>query len=238
MLKLNEQFDVLSNTLRVFPEEVMRLNYFINELNDPEEGIGNIEIACLNVFNNIYGLMCALKEEGATASIYEHDAITTALCIRHILQHQSGRLGNNLRDAFTKQIKGTAILVKYNVSNPDVADQPFFINLSWLQEGISNSNNAKRLEKINKFWNFPTIRKHVEASGIGNWRSTYVCSMSLIKEAVRTIFAEYSEYLTVTSYDSKIYFNYFKSVKPVLTADYGLVGMYHNQKVTPKVQIM
>ena len=46
----SEQFDVLSNALRVFPEEIFRLNYFIGKVNDPEEGISNIEIACVNVF--------------------------------------------------------------------------------------------------------------------------------------------------------------------------------------------
>ena len=56
----SEQFDVLSNALRVFPEEILRLNYFINKVNDPEEGISNIEIACVNVFNQLYGMMCAL----------------------------------------------------------------------------------------------------------------------------------------------------------------------------------
>lgn len=79
MSKLNDQFDVLSNTLRLLPEEIMRLGYFINEINEPEEGISNVEVACVNVFNNIYVMMCALKDEKVVSSIYEHDAITTIL---------------------------------------------------------------------------------------------------------------------------------------------------------------
>ena len=35
MTKLSEQFDVLSNTLRLLPEELMRLKYFIQEINEP-----------------------------------------------------------------------------------------------------------------------------------------------------------------------------------------------------------
>jgi hypothetical protein len=53
MSKLNDQFDVLSNTLRLLLEELMRLGYFINEVNDPEEGISNVEVACVNVLNNM-----------------------------------------------------------------------------------------------------------------------------------------------------------------------------------------
>src|SRR4051812_32678261 len=92
MSKLSEQFDVLSNTLRLLPEELLRLQYFVQEISKPEEGISNVEIACVNVFNNVYGIMCSIKDCGAVSSIYGHDAITTLLCIRHILQHQSGRL--------------------------------------------------------------------------------------------------------------------------------------------------
>ena len=80
--KSSEQFDVLSNTLRVLPEDIFRLSYSVNKVNDPEEGITNIEIACVNVFNQIYGMMCSLKDEGFTNTIYQHDAIATVLCIR------------------------------------------------------------------------------------------------------------------------------------------------------------
>ena len=112
--KSSEQFDVLSNALRVLPEEILRLRYFINEVNDPEEGIANIEISCVNVFNQIYGMMCSLKDEGYTNTIYKHDAIATVLCIRHTLQHQTGRLKNNIRDAFQKNIARKTILVRFS----------------------------------------------------------------------------------------------------------------------------
>ena len=150
MTKINEQFDVLSNTLRLLPEEISRLDYFIRKIDDPEEGISNVEVACVNVFNNIYGMMCILKDEGVTTSIYEHDAITTILCIRHVLQHQSGRLKNNLRDAWSKNISGSPVLIKYNVSDPGMPDPPLHINVAWFQEGIAgNTKISKKLNKIN-----------------------------------------------------------------------------------------
>jgi len=53
MSKLSEQFDVLSNTLRLLAEELLQLMYCIQEINEPEEGISNVEVACINVFNNV-----------------------------------------------------------------------------------------------------------------------------------------------------------------------------------------
>lgn len=223
MSKLSEQFDVLSNTLRLLPEEIMRLNYFVKEINEPEEGISNIEVACVNVFNNIYGMMCALKDEGAAASIYEHDAITTILCIRHILQHQAGRIKNNLRDAFVRNIKGAPVLVKYNVSDPNMPDPPLYINVAWFQEGIANSNNSKRLAKINEFWKFNQIKEQIESSSHGSWASTYVCAMALISETVRTMLVNYGSLISAAGYDSNVYLEHFKNINAVNAHDYGII---------------
>lgn len=223
MSKLNDQFDVLSNTLRIFPEEIVRLDYFINEINEPEEGISNVEVACVNIFNNIYGVMCALKDEEVVSSIYEHDAITTILCIRHILQHQSGRLKNNLRDAWSKNIQGAPVLIKYNVSDPGMSDPPIYISVDWFQEGISNSNNAKRLPAINKFWNLDAIKQQVDASSHGCWESTYVCVMTLITEAVRKIVTEYGSAIAASGYDSNVYLDHFKYVNAINTEDCGII---------------
>lgn len=223
MRKLSEQFDVLSNTLRVLPEEILRLNYFVKEINEPEEGISNVEVACVNVFNNIYGMMCALKDEGIVSSIYEHDAITTIVCIRHILQHQSGRLKNNLRDAWANNIQGAPVLVKYNVSDPGMADPPLYISVVWFQDAILSSNNAKRLPAINRFWKFEAIKKQVEASSYGSWASTYVCVMSLITEAVRKIVEEYGDAISASGYDSNIYLQHFKTINRINASDYGII---------------
>lgn len=223
MSKLNDQFDVLSNTLRLLPEEMMRLGYFINEINEPEEGISNVEIACVNVFNNIYGMMCALKEEGVVESIYEHDAITTILCIRHLLQHQSGRLKNNLRDAWSRNIQGVPVLIKYNVSDPAMADPPLYISVAWFQEGILKSNNAKRLAAINSFWNLKAIKQQVDASSYGSWASTYVCVTALITEAVRKIVNEYGNVISASGYDSNVYLEHFKTINTINAEDYGII---------------
>ena len=223
MSKLNEQFDVLSNTLRLLPEEIMRLGYFIKEIHEPEEGISNVEVACVNVFNNIYGMMCALKDEGVVQSIYEHEAITTILCIRHILQHQSGRLRNNLRDAWEKNIRGEPVLIKYNVSDPSMSDPPLYINVMWFQEGVAKSHHAKRLPVINNFWNLEAIKQQVDASPHGSWESTYVCAMALITEAVRRIATEYGGVMSGSGYDSDVYLEHFQTVNPINTEDYGII---------------
>lgn len=225
MNTLDQQFDVLSNSLRVLPEEILRLNYFIQEINEPEEGISNIELACVNVFNGLYGMMSALKETGATASIYEHDAITTLLCIRHVLVHQSGRLKNNLRDAWSKSIPAAPTLIKYSVTDPAMPDSPLYISIPWLQSGIAaNSKISKRLPAINAFWNFDVIKLQVEGLTHSNWASTYVCAMSLITEAVRRLVIEYGDKLSAAGFDSNVYLEHFKSINPVNTADYGLVS--------------
>lgn len=225
MSKLSEQFDVLSNTLRLLPEALIRLDYFIRQIKEPEEGISNVEAACVNVFNNIYGTMCVLKDEGIVASIYEHDAITTVLCIRHILQHQSGRIKNNLRDAWSKSISGMPSLIKYNVSDLNMPDTPLYINIAWIQEGIAkNERISKRLPRINTFWKLESIKKQVEASAHSNWSATYICAMALISEGVRKIVTEYGEHISPTGYDSKIYLGHFKDIKEINPGDYGIVS--------------
>lgn len=224
MTKLNEQFDVLANALRVLPEQMMRLSYFIHEIDEPEEGISNVEIACVNVFNNIYGLMCILKNEGKTGSIYEHDAISTMLCIRHVLQHQSGRLKNCLRDAWSMNFASAPMLVKYNVSDPHTMDAPLYVNIDWFQRGIaSNAKISKKLTKINAFWNLDEIRRQVEASPSGRWSAAYICAMTMIAEAVRKIVAEYGTLISATGYDSDVYLSHFREVAAVNTNDYGIV---------------
>jgi hypothetical protein len=225
MSKLNEQFDVLSNNLRALPEDLLRLNYFIREIGEPEEGISNVEMACANIFNGLYGMMSGLKEEGATASIYEHDAITTVLCIRHVLAHQSGRMRNNLRDAWSKSIPSSPTLIKYNVSDSAMPDTPLYINVAWFQDGIANNTKiSKKLPQINAFWKFDIIKQEVESLPQSNWASTYVCAMALITEAVRKLVAEYGHLMAASGYDSKVYLEHFKSVKAVDTSDYGLAS--------------
>lgn len=224
MSELNEQFDVLSNTLRQLPESIFRLDYFIREVGEPEEGISNVETACVNVFNALYGLMLALKEKGAAESIYEHDAITTALCIRHVLAHQSGRIKNNLRDAWSRSIPGAPTLIKYNVSDPTTPDAPLYINVCWLQNGISmNKSISKKLLVINRFWKLDSIREQIESSSHGSWGATYICAMSIITEAARKVVMQYGHLIAPAGYDSNVYLEHFKGINAIRPADYGLI---------------
>ena len=84
-------------------------------------------------------------------------------------------------------------------------------------------HNSQRLPKINAFWNLDAIKQKVEASPHGNWAATYVCAMTLITEAVRTIVAEYGYLMSAAGYDSNVYLEHFKMIKPVSTGDYDIV---------------
>lgn len=217
----SEQFDVLSNALRVFPEEIHRLDYFVNNVNDLEEGISNIEIACVNVFNQLYGMMCALKESKNIASIYERDAITAILCMRHVLQHKAGRIRNNLRDTFNKQAKKMA-LVNYGASESNVMPGPFYISVSWLQDGIQNSNNAHRMPAITSYLNLDKINEEVEKLSL-SLNETYLCALPLITEAVRQLCTNYGNHFKPTGFDSDVYYSHFLKINPINTKDYTIL---------------
>lgn len=218
----SEQFDVLSNALRVFPEEIFRLNYFIHKVNDPEEGISNIEIACVNVFNQLYGMMCTLKDSGHISSIYEHDAITAILCMRHVLQHKAGRLKNNLRDTLNKQTGEKVALVNYGASDPEIIMGPFYISASWVQEGIKNSNNAHRLPTINSYLRLDSIKTDLEKLSIPI-ADTYLCILPLITEAVRQLCKNYGSHFRPAGFDSNVYYTHFLKINPINTHDYEIV---------------
>ncbi len=211
----SEQFDVLSNALRIFPEEIYRLNYFFHEVHDPEEGISNIEIACVNVFNQLYGMMCTLKDNGHINSIYEHDAITTILCIRHVLQHKGGRIKNNLRDSLNKQISKKVALIDYSASDSDI----FCINASWFQTGIQESNNAHRLSAINSYLRLERIQIDLEKLAIP-LTDSYFCIFPLITEAVRQLCINYSSHFSPAGFDSDVYYSHFLEIDPISTDDY------------------
>lgn len=217
----SEQFDVLSNSLRIFPEEILRLNYFLQRVNDPEEGISNIEIACVNVFNQLYGMMCSLKDNGHISSIYEHDAITTVLCIRHVLQHQGGRIKNNLRDALKSQELSNFALVNYNASDTEIIVMPFLVNASWLLDGIQSSNNAKRLPAIKSYLNIGKIKADLDRRSI-SLADTYIGIMPLITEAMRQICTNYGSYFEPAGFDSDVYCPHFSAVKSINTNDYAI----------------
>ncbi len=114
-------------------------------------------------------------------------------------------------------------LVKYNVSDPKMPDPPFYISVAWFQEGIANSNNSKRLVKINEFWKFDQIKNKVENTPHGSWDSTYVCAMALISEAVRTIIIEYGPSISAAGYDSDVYLEHFKNINAINPHDYGVI---------------
>lgn len=217
----SEQFEVLSNSLRVLPEEILRLNYFLLEVNDPDEGISNIEIACVNVFNQLYGMMCSLKDCGHIPSIYEHDAITAILCVRHVLQHQGGKVRNNLRDALKSKFVEGFSLVNYGASNSEKVVTPFYIGASWLLDGIRSSNNAKRLPAIESYLKIEKIKADLGKLS-KSFDATYLEIMPLITEAMRQLCISYGNHFSPTGSDSVVYYSHFRAVEPISTDDYAI----------------
>ncbi|MDS1994057.1 hypothetical protein [Vibrio parahaemolyticus] len=219
MSKCSEQFDVLSNSLRVLPEEALRLGYFFNDINDPEEGISNIELATVNVLNQFYGMMLSLKDSGVISSIYGDDAINTVLCIRHVLQHQSGRIKNNLRDAFNNSLPEQVALVNYSISGEPMRDFPLYLNLGWMLDEINSSNNARKLPSIKALWNLDKIEAKLGEDGLSP-HSVYVNIMAFITESVRQLCVQYGSHIEPTGYDSRVFYAEFRSVDGVETDNY------------------
>ncbi|AOY69359.1 hypothetical protein QYG06_17670 [Xanthomonas euvesicatoria] len=214
MTSLDDQFDVFSNTLRLLAEQVVGLSYFLRKIKKPEEGISNIEAAFNNVLSSLYGLMCALKNAGACSSLYEYEAISTLLCIRHVLQHQPGRVRNNLRDSWAKRVHPDAGLLRFPVLADRLPAQPFYIHIGWICDGIAASNNAKQRPSLAAFWNLEGIRAEAEKAGF-SLQVSYVCAMSLVQEAARTVVSNYSAHLKAYGEDSEVYLQHFGDVAPV-----------------------
>lgn len=223
MSNSSEQFDVLSNALRVLPEEIFRLNYFMSEVKDPEEGISNIEIACVNVFNQLYGMMCALKDEGHMESIYDHQAITVILCMRHVLQHKAGRIKNNLRDSFKKELKEKSALINHGASGENALVTPFYISTAWLRDGVRNSNNAKRFPLIKSYLSLDRIEADLLKLHV-SLEHSYIGVMPLITEAVRKICVEYGSFFKPAGFDSEVYYEHFMSINEIDTSVYTVVA--------------
>ncbi|MBO1368153.1 hypothetical protein [Vibrio cholerae] len=219
MSKCSEQFDVLSNALRILPEEAARLDYLCNKVNDPEEGISNIEIASVNVLNQFYGMMLNLKEDGILSSIYEDDAINTILCIRHVLQHQSGRIKNTLRDSFNSALPQNVALINYSVSGEPMTDFPFYLNLGWMNDQIGKSNNAKKLVGIKTKWNLDKIEADLSKENL-DADCIYINIMAFITEATRQLCKLYGAHFQPNGYDSRVYYSHFSSIDEVETNNY------------------
>lgn len=211
----SEQFEVLSNSLRILQKEIIRLSYFVSQVNDPDEGISNIEIACVNVFNQLYGMMCSLKDNGKISSIYEYDAITAILCIRHVLQHQGGKIRNNLRDALTFRNTEQYSLVNYGTSNSEESFcMPFYISASWILDGIRSSNNARRLPAIESYLKIESIKSDLDKLS-KKFDATYIGVMPLITNAMFQLCINYGNHFQPTGFDSDVYYHHFRDMAPI-----------------------
>ena len=218
-----EQFEVLSNALRILPERVFQISYYVNEVNDPEEGIANIESAYRNVLNQIYGMMCALKDDGYISSIYEDTAITTILCLRHAMQHLSGKIRNCLRDLILESKPIMPIEIVYSASNEDIGRCPFFISATWVESGIKSSNYANKWPKIADYWQLEKLQKEV-ASNDKDWDSVYFDGTSLVMEAMSHLVKKYGKYFSPSGFDSNVYYEHFNKVSSLDREDCAIVA--------------
>ncbi|EGQ7944468.1 hypothetical protein G8G17_003369 [Vibrio cholerae] len=207
--KLDEQFEVLSNALRIFPERVMTLRYYLEEVNDPEEGISNIESAFRDVLNQFYGMVGVLKEEGIIPSLYVHDSFNTLLCLRHALQHGTGKVKNLFRDVILNQQSFEIAEVKYSASNSDIGRCPYLISAEWLENGVKASNYANKWQGIDSLWNISAIKSDVKSKG-KQWSHVYLDGTILIAQAMSELVKLYGRNIKGTGFDSGIYLEHFK----------------------------
>lgn len=218
----NEQFEVLSNSLRIFPERILALNYYLFTVNDPEEGISNIESAFRDVLNQFYGMMCSLKDNGHISSLYEHDAITSLLCMRHAVQHRSGAIKNKFRDFILNNDLSVFFQIEYSTSDKSRGRNPFPVSITWFEDKIKNSNYSNKWDKISKYWQLESIKKVAGFRNI-DWKNVYIDATSLITEAVRVLCREYKEFFSPMGFDSKVYFDHFAVVMPLDKEDFELI---------------
>ena len=219
----SDQFEVLSNALRIFPERLVSIKYFIVEVNDPEEGIANIESAFRDVLNQFYGMMCALKESGNITGLYEHIEITSLLCLRHAVQHKSGKVKNQLRDLILDGHNEEVFLIEYSTSDADRLRGPFPINLNWVEESIKSSNYASKWAKISEYWNLNSIIEEAKTHNI-NLNNIYIDGTNLISEAVCTLQSKYGQFYSPIGYDSKVYYKHFANIVPYNKNDFALIA--------------
>jgi len=219
----SDQFEVLSNALRIYPERLISLKYYIFEVNDPEEGIANVESAFRDILNQFYGMMCTLKDNGNIDGLYKHTEITTFLCLRHAVQHKSGKIKNKLREFHLDKDQRNTVLIEYSTSDKDRIRAPFPIHLNWIEEAIKSTNYASKWNQISEYWNFDIIKKKAKSQSI-NLNDIYIDGSVLITEAVRTLFTEYSKFFSPSGYDSNVYYDHFAKIKAYDAKDFALIA--------------
>lgn len=230
-IKTIEQFDVLSNALRIFPERVLQLRYYALEVNDPEEGISNIESAFREVLNQFYGMVGALKDQGVIKTLYCHESFNTLLCLRHSIQHGSGRIKNLLRETIIdkKSLKFSEII--YNASNTEMTRVLFLINATWFESGIKSGNYPNKWEGISTYWNLENIKKEIIKNN-ESWETAYIDITSLIIEAMRVLVSTYGQHFSASGDDSKVYYRHFQEVAPIDSLDYHIIYGLTNGSAT------
>ncbi len=216
--KLDEQFEVLSNALRIFPERVMTLKYYVEEVNDPEEGISNIESAFRDVLNQFYGMVGVLKEEGIISSLYVHESFNTLLCLRHALQHGSGKVKNMFRDVILNQQLFEIAEVKYSSSNSDIGRCPYLISAEWLEHGVKASNYANKWNGIDSYWCISELKSEVEAKD-KQWSHVYLDGTILVAQAMGELVKFYGNHITGTGFDSRTYLEHFNVMINIDSSD-------------------
>ena len=219
----NEQFEILANSLRIFPERIIHLSYYVDQVKDPEEGISNIESAFRDVLNQFYGMMSALKEGNLISSLYEHTAITSLLCLRHVVQHHSGIVRNLFRDVILNKTTFEPFQIEYSTSDKERGRGPFPISVTWYEETIKKSNYANKWNKIEQYWNLKTLKQEAKLLSIP-WDNVYVDATSLITEAVYELCKEYKEHFSPSGYDSEVYYEHFCNVRPFNKGDFALIA--------------
>lgn len=209
-----EQFEVLANSLRIFPERLSQLEYYMNVAKDPEEGIANIEVAFRDVLNQFYGMMETLKSAGAIKSLYENPPITSLLCLRHSIQHNSGKVRNIFRDLLIYRMNIVPVQVVYSKSDNDRGRSPFLVSITWYETAVKSSNYSKKWDEIAAFLNLNSFKNEAFAKHL-DWDHVYIDATSVITEATSRLCKTFKAHFSPSGFDSDVYYDHFCKVAPL-----------------------
>lgn len=197
----------------------MRLREYYGSLNDPEQGISNVETACMRTLDQLHGMLTHLESTEQISSIYQYPALSTLMCLRDLLQSDGEVFRSNLRDAFKGVINSPLTLINYLVNWELAEDYPMAINLPWLVKAIEEHGNDEQQTAMLTHWNIAKIQQQITNKNRA-WASTYVNVMPLIADGLRELVQHHGQrFIPAGSYPDEV-FTFFLNATPIKADTY------------------